>query len=116
MFDSFEQRSKGSVCFTFVPQCCSWHAGCPDLVAYEVQGVLGEVEQTLPFIGELVDFSRSFAAHVPLAFHVAFFLQGAKQWIDSTRTEVNPKGSADLCDDLISMHGCSVQELEDDEV
>lgn len=75
------------------------------LVAYEVERVLSEVEQTLSFSSELVHFSRAFVAHVPFAFDVAFLFKRAQKRINRAWAEVDSEGSAYLSDYLVAVHG-----------
>jgi len=65
---------------------------------------------------ERIGFSRSFVIQVPLALNVAIFFQSIEQRIDSAGSEINPKILSNAGDDLISMHGFRLQELEDHEI
>lgn len=66
----------------------------------------------MSFVGELVDFSWSFVVEVPLAFDVAFLLEGVEEGVYCAGAEVDAEVFSDGADDLVAVHGFGVEELQ----
>ena len=80
--------------------------------AYEVEGVFGEVEYGFSVVGEGVDFSGAFRVGVPAAFDVGLLFEGVEKGVDGAGAKVDAEVFADFGDDLVTVHGFLVEELE----
>ena len=80
--------------------------------AYEAKCSFSEIQYSFSVICKAVDFSRSFAFHVPLAFDVALFFECVEEGIDCAGSEVDAEAFSDFCYYLITVHWLLFEKLE----